>query len=113
VGGKEAPVGGKRIEPEEFAVDDVVVTYAAESRCRNRCKGQRSNLDSPAVLVTIFSEGVPKKVLICDCCEQPLTFDPVGGAPAIDPTMIEGKHKRFFCADCRYNVVLLSELKPV
>jgi hypothetical protein len=82
-------------------------------RCRNKCKGERSPTDSPAMLVTIHPEpGVTAKVAICECCEQPLEYDPVLGAPAIDPAMVEGKHKRYVCRDCNYNLVVLADLRP-
>lgn len=108
---------GRRVEPQDAqrrASEELLVEFRSErTRCREKCKGKRSNTESPAILVPIYEGGERKRVLICTCCEQALKLDSDGlGAPAIDPALIEGKHRRFVCNDCAYNVVLLAELKP-
>lgn len=97
---------------ERILIDDPGLLSRAKKGplCQRKCEGERSNTESPAKVVSVWSDGQRKSVVVCQCCREALIHDPIGGTPALDPR-VNATTKRFTCRQCQYNVVLLSDLK--
>ena len=76
--------------------------------CRNKCKGERGAIDSPAV----WGVRGDKKVLWCPCCDSALSmrpFDTSTGAPNVKKN-VTAEQVRFEDTNCEYVVVVLMSL---
>lgn len=83
-----------------------------DALCTGLCQGERSSIEGPAQLLMNASG---KRIMWCPCCSTPLKVVPMDwgtGAPNIRNDLITSKQIRFECVHCKYDTVLLSEIKP-
>lgn len=92
----------------------MLVSQPRSPLCRGWCGGERSAMESPAVIVDLPNG---KKALFCVCCNTQLRVVTAleGGnvpAPNIRPGILH-RERRFTCDRCLYDHVVIVDPRPV